>query len=224
MRRTALVGLLAAWACVAASAAAEDVVRFDFETGDLQGWQVVEGQFDYVVSDRPTSPQPVPGSARQPLQQAGAVLPVDRRAAAGQALERSHDRRDRVARVRAGRSRNVDARRLRHPAGHLRGPVHADGKEVLVARGKDQTEVMQRVRWDASAVVGQKVFLRVVDRETGGWGHVTLRRLHRPRPDRPEAHGDSLAVAETIALGAAAAADARSASATCRACAARSRI
>ena len=38
---------------VAVAAAAEDVVRFDFETGDLQGWQVVEGQFDYVVSDRP---------------------------------------------------------------------------------------------------------------------------------------------------------------------------
>ena len=43
-----------------------------------------------------------------------------------------------------------------------------------MARGKDQTEVMQRVRWDAPQWVGQKVFLRVVDRETRGWGHVTL--------------------------------------------------
>ena len=33
---------------------AGDVVRFNFETGDLQGWQVVEGKFDYFVSDRPT--------------------------------------------------------------------------------------------------------------------------------------------------------------------------
>jgi len=30
------------------------VIRFDFETGDLQGWQVVEGKFDRLVSDRPT--------------------------------------------------------------------------------------------------------------------------------------------------------------------------
>ena len=29
-------------------------VRFDFETGDLQGWQVVEGRFDRLVSDRAT--------------------------------------------------------------------------------------------------------------------------------------------------------------------------
>jgi len=27
-------------------------VRFDFETGDMQGWQVLEGTFGKVVSDR----------------------------------------------------------------------------------------------------------------------------------------------------------------------------
>jgi len=32
--------------------AAEELVRFDFETGDLQGWQAVEGQFDRLISDR----------------------------------------------------------------------------------------------------------------------------------------------------------------------------
>ena len=49
------VCLLLAFLCGLASlgsAAEEDVVRFDFETGDLQGWEIVEGQFDYFVSDR----------------------------------------------------------------------------------------------------------------------------------------------------------------------------
>ena len=27
-------------------------VRFDFETGDLQGWRVVEGKFDFLVCDK----------------------------------------------------------------------------------------------------------------------------------------------------------------------------
>jgi hypothetical protein len=33
---------------------AQDQVVFDFESGDLQGWRVVEGKLDYVVSDRAT--------------------------------------------------------------------------------------------------------------------------------------------------------------------------
>jgi hypothetical protein len=35
-------------------AAQPGVVRFDFESGDLQGWRVMEGRFDLLVCDRPT--------------------------------------------------------------------------------------------------------------------------------------------------------------------------
>ena len=41
------------WVLSAVAVRGEEWVRFDFETGDLQGWRVVEGQFDYLVSDRP---------------------------------------------------------------------------------------------------------------------------------------------------------------------------
>ncbi len=30
---------------------------FNFETGDLQGWKVVEGELDRIVSDRKSLPQ-----------------------------------------------------------------------------------------------------------------------------------------------------------------------
>ena len=40
-----------------------------------------------------------------------------------------------------------------------------DGREVLFARGKEQTEIMQRVRWHAPEFVGKRVFLRVVDQD-----------------------------------------------------------
>jgi hypothetical protein len=41
--------------------AADDVVRFDFETGDLQGWRIVEDQFDRLVSDRDVFHNRYPG-------------------------------------------------------------------------------------------------------------------------------------------------------------------
>ena len=43
----------------------EGFVRFDFETGDLQGWEVVEGAFDYFVSDRPEFHNRYPGVSRK---------------------------------------------------------------------------------------------------------------------------------------------------------------
>jgi hypothetical protein len=51
-----LAGALAAvgsgWGAGIAAAPAAGQVRFDFETGDLQGWKVVEGWFENPVSDR----------------------------------------------------------------------------------------------------------------------------------------------------------------------------
>ena len=48
-----------------------------------------------------------------------------------------------------------------------------DGEEVLTAHGIND-QVMQRVKWDAPNLVGQRVYLRIVDGNTGGWGHVTF--------------------------------------------------
>jgi hypothetical protein len=45
-------GLVVMCLAVLAGAGPEEIVRFDFDTGDLQRWRVVEAQFDYVVSDR----------------------------------------------------------------------------------------------------------------------------------------------------------------------------
>ncbi len=48
---SAAVGLLV---LSATSRAADGTIRFDFESGDLQGWKVVEGRFDRFVCDRAT--------------------------------------------------------------------------------------------------------------------------------------------------------------------------
>ena len=49
----------------------------------------------------------------------------------------------------------------------------ADGKEVAFARGVND-QVMQRAEWDLASYVGQKMFIKVVDRSKSGWGHITV--------------------------------------------------
>jgi hypothetical protein len=142
-------------------------VVFDFETGDLQGWRVVEGQFGDLVCrrefffNRPTVPYNKQGQCYLST------------------LERD------------GRSTDPMVGAIESPVFVLRGETasllvgggsHADtyvalctedGREVLYARGKND-ETLQRVGWDVGKLAGQRVFLRVVDRNTGGWGHVTF--------------------------------------------------
>ncbi|MFW6163124.1 MAG: hypothetical protein ACODAJ_10185, partial [Planctomycetota bacterium] len=49
----------------------------------------------------------------------------------------------------------------------------ATGKELMTARGAN-TWALRRVTWDVAKFKGRRLFLRIVDRETGGWGHVVL--------------------------------------------------
>ena len=163
-----IVALLLFVSAMVGSARAEPPrVVFDFETGDLQGWRVVEGQFGDLVCrrefffNRPTVPYNKQGQCYLST------------------LERD------------GRSTDPMVGAIESPVFVLRGETasllvgggsHADtyvalctedGREVLYARGKND-ETLQRVRWDVGKLAGQRVFLRVVDRNTGGWGHVTF--------------------------------------------------
>ena len=168
MRSTCLAAMLATALTGGSTALADDLVRFDFETGDLQGWMVVEGQFDRIVSDRDTYHNGGPYTSKQGKYYLSSVEQ--------QPGKPSNDRMTGV---------------VESPVFMLSGPEMSfligggdypttyvalctlDGKEFLQARGK-RTEVMGRVRWKAPNLIGQKVFLRLVDHETRGWGHVTL--------------------------------------------------
>ncbi|MGA1863887.1 MAG: Ig-like domain-containing protein [bacterium] len=48
-----------------------------------------------------------------------------------------------------------------------------EGKVALVERGKN-TETMSRVTWDLSKFINKTAQLRIVDNETGGWGHINF--------------------------------------------------
>ncbi len=172
--RTRLLSLLAvalSAICLAAAAlptkpapprARADGVRFDFETGDLQGWRVVEGAFGKLVTD-----------------------PRDVRDSEGKFLLTTLQRE-----VEAGKTDGFTGA-IESPVFTLAGPeitfrvgggshpdtyvaiCTLDGKEQAQARGISSV-VMQPVQWQLPALVGKQVFLRIVDHNGGGWGHVTF--------------------------------------------------
>ena len=47
-----------------------------------------------------------------------------------------------------------------------------NGKEVATVRGINE-QVMQKASWDLSKYADKKMFIKIVDQSTGGWGHVT---------------------------------------------------
>ena len=160
--RTILAVLLGSLTLAAAAP-----LHFDFETGDLQGWKVVEGAFARVVTDRPEYHNKGAYASRQ---------------------GKYH-----LSTVEGANDSSADAQRgvIESPVFLLDSPnlsfligggSHSDtyvalctldGKELVQARGKN-SEVMDRVQWNLPQCLGKPVFLRVFDGNSGGWGHVTL--------------------------------------------------
>ncbi|MCX6929878.1 MAG: hypothetical protein NT154_42700, partial [Verrucomicrobia bacterium] len=147
-------------------------VRFDFETGDLQQWRVVEGEFENPVS------------SREVFHNVYAEIPQNRYNKQGRFYLSTVERK-------VDASNDAMTGVLESPVFVLAEPEMSflvgggqaetvyvalctlAGREILKARGR-QTEIMHRVEWSAPQLVGQKVFLRIVDASTEGWGHVTF--------------------------------------------------
>ena len=145
-------------------------LRFDFETGDLQGWEVVEGKFDRLVSDLEWFRNPDVRGLKYNKQGKYYLSTVE---------------------TRGPRPNDAMTGVIRSPLFLLTGPAVAflvgggshpetyvalcteDGKEVLTARGR-RSEIMRRVVWRAEELVGKRVYVKIVDRHQGAWGHVTF--------------------------------------------------
>ena len=147
---------------------ATDTVRFDFESGNLQGWRVAEGAFDCLVSDK------------EYFRNRPAVKYNKKGAYFLSTLElRNGNGSDRMTGVVESPVFVITGPKMSMVVG---GGNHSntyvalytlDGKERFRATGK-RDETMVPIEWDVSGLLGQKVFLKVVDNNTGGWGHITL--------------------------------------------------
>jgi putative membrane-bound dehydrogenase-like protein len=65
--------------------------------------------------------------------------------------------------------------------------VRRDSNRVIFRASGDDREDLERVAADLTGHVGGEVFIRLVDRESGGWGHINFDdfRLHEAKPDIP---------------------------------------
>ena len=156
----------------AADGKASDRVRFDFETGDLQGWKVTEGEFDNPVSKRAVFHNVYPEIPQNRYNKQGRFY-------LSTVEQKTGPSNDQMTGVIESPVFVLDAPSISFLIGG--GDAETvyvalctqDGKEILKARGR-QTEIMERAQWSAPPLVGQKVFLRIVDASTDGWGHVTF--------------------------------------------------
>jgi hypothetical protein len=147
-------------------------VSFDFESGKLAPWKIVEGDFGHIIGNRArffhnlgeynkqgehylTTLESSPGAERGRDPQTGVIVSPLFVPEAGKM----------TFRVGGGGGPNVYV-----------ALCTVDGKEVLFARGIDN-QVMQKAEWDLSPFAGKKMFIKIVDKATGGWGHITVDNL-----------------------------------------------
>ncbi|HQK95728.1 MAG TPA: hypothetical protein PLD23_19680 [Armatimonadota bacterium] len=143
-------------------------LRFDFETGDLQGWRIVEGQFDEVVCGKATG-RNAPGDLNK--QGRYFLSSIERPGGRGD---------DSMTGIIESPAFWLDGPQVtfrvgggNHPDTYVALVTCDDDLEVLRAGGP-VSEFMVPVEWDATAYVGRLVCIRVVDHNRGGWGHITL--------------------------------------------------
>lgn len=166
-----VVCLFLAASCVAGPA------RWDFEDGTLQGWKVVSGDL---------GPQPTDASD-------------DRW---GDAFGKQGNYFIGTGELPGGRFSDALTGELRspefiitqnklrllvgggnHPAECFVALVDAlTGKELVRATGRN-AEWMQPVVWNVSQWKGRRVYLRVVDKHKGGWGHINIDDIRELTPD-----------------------------------------
>lgn len=149
-----------------------DIVRFDFETGDLQGWEIVEGQFDYFVSDRPEFHNRYPGVERRYNKQGRYYLSTVEQ----QPGKPSNDGMTGVAESPVFVPSDGVMTFLAGGGSSAQTYVALytlDGNEVVKVHGHN-TEVMSRIRWNLPQVVGKAVYLRMVDTNSGRWGYIAF--------------------------------------------------
>ncbi|MCG6158010.1 sulfatase family protein [Rubinisphaera margarita] len=142
---------------------------FDFESGKLDPWRIVAGEFGHLIGSRSeffrsekeynkqgtyylTTLEPSATAERGQDSQTGVIvsplfIPT---------------RGTMTFRIGGGRGKATYV-----------ALCTADGKEVEFARGIND-QVMQNATWDLTPYAGRKMFIKIVDHSTTGWGHITV--------------------------------------------------
>ncbi|MEY2191882.1 GH32 C-terminal domain-containing protein [Neobacillus sp. BF23-41] len=158
-----------------------ELPNHDFQSGDLTGWTVVEGK---AFSNEHVSKANDWGWGG-PFNQASDRIDPERYHLWGFNGEKGGDSLTGVLKSEnfvlggngkidflIGGGANID--RL-----YLALVRASDGKELMKETGGNW-EAYRRVNWDASDYIGEELYIKVVDYETGGWGHINIDDVNAP--------------------------------------------
>jgi arylsulfatase A-like enzyme len=143
-------------------------VSLDFESGKLEPWKVIKGEFGHLIGNRAHFFR----SQAEYNKQGKHYLTT---------LEGSpdaHKGSDSQTGVVISPLFIPKGGRMTFRVGGGNGPstyvalCTDNGKEVATVRGINE-QVMQKASWDLSKYADKKMFIKIVDQSTTGWGHVT---------------------------------------------------
>lgn len=142
---------------------------FDFESGTLEPWKIIEGKFAHPVGSRSRFFRNLEEYNKQGEfylttleSSADAEKGMDSQVGIVVSPLFIPERGKMTFRVGGGRGKSTYV-----------ALCTVDGKEVQFARGVND-QAMQKESWDLTPYAGQKLFIKVVDESTNGWGHITV--------------------------------------------------
>ena len=173
--------------------AQDEWVRLDFEDGSPQGFTVAEGAFGKWIGDRESEyHSAVPYTKQEKyylstLDNTDATVPDDRFTGVIESpvfmilADPAVGGGDKtLATMLVGGGGKTNPNDI-----YIALVTFDDHSEVLYARGDDSQKFLRR-EWDVSPYVGRSVFLRIVDRGTGGWCHILFDDFACPGRFEPE--------------------------------------
>jgi len=140
----------------------------DFESGKLEPWKVIEGKFGHIVGNRK---QFFADKGEYNKQGEYYLTTLEPNAKAGKGLDKQTGVIVSPLFIPKGGKMTFRVGGGNGSATYV-ALCTADGKEVQTASGVNN-QVMQKASWDLTPYAGKKMFIKIVDKSTGGWGHVT---------------------------------------------------
>ena len=154
------------WVLLLAVFTAQAELVYDFEDS-MQGWQVVEGQFDNLHTDRAEFHH-----NQGPYNKEGKYFLSTLETKKGSPDDSFKGVVESPCFILTGPRISFLIGGGQHPETYF-ALCDAQGNEIKRAHGPS-AQKMSRVQWDVPELVGQTLFLRLSDQHTGGWGHITL--------------------------------------------------
>lgn len=142
---------------------------FDFESGKLEPLKVVEGKFAHLIGSRAEFFR-----NKQEYNKQGKhyLTTLESSADAVKGMDSQTGVIVSPLFVPEGGSMTFRIGGGRGPSTYV-ALCTAEGNEVQSAHGVND-QVMQKAEWNLDPYVGKKMFIKVVDRSTTGWGHLTV--------------------------------------------------